>query len=52
LDTALIKDQLGWKQKYSLAEGFAQTYLSYDPTVLKSKVLDTSVEDKILALLK
>jgi nucleoside-diphosphate-sugar epimerase len=52
LDTALIKEQLGWKQKYTLAEGFAQTYLSYDPTVLKSKVLDTTAEDQILELIK
>jgi len=44
-----IHKELNWQQQYSFLDGLKQTWQRLDHKMLKERILDTSVEDKILA---
>lgn len=48
VDVVSAKTKLGWEAKYSLANGFRQTYATQDRDALLERSLDTGIEDQIL----
>ncbi len=49
VEVGLIKRDLGWRAKYGIEEGFRQTFAAYSVEELRDRVLNTRVEDQILA---
>ncbi len=48
LENDLIKQELNWHAKYGMEDGFRQTFSSLDTDILKTKDLETKIEDEIL----
>jgi nucleoside-diphosphate-sugar epimerase len=48
----VIKAALGWRPRYSLAEGLRHTHATQDIRLLEAKRLDTRIEDHILSTLR
>ncbi len=44
-----VKTDLNWRARYSLAEGFRQTFGTQDKQALRTRTLDREVESRILA---
>ncbi|MGB4100820.1 MAG: NAD-dependent epimerase/dehydratase family protein [Alphaproteobacteria bacterium] len=49
VETGLVKTELNWKARYSLAEGFRQTLGTQDQQSLRTRALNLDVERRILA---
>ena len=52
MDFSLIGRALHWKPRYTFEKGFAQTYATYDPSMLQECALDLTVEHQILERLR